>query len=230
MLPFLLVYSVFSVHLALTSQRIQVQVAGLINGLEITMADGFTMGVTNRSPEFLAKFPMGKVPAFEGADGFCIAEGAAIAMYVAGSGPKAEQLLGPISVPQTRARIAQWICFAENELVPNAMPAAMMCVFKMETFDQAKYDKHALNLIRALKRLNVAVQGGKKFLVGDHLTLADIMVAGPLFSALGFLIDAEMKKEAPDAVKYWEGLAEIPELKQVFGELKSIETRVKPTA
>ncbi|KAI6167683.1 hypothetical protein EDD17DRAFT_1534045 [Pisolithus thermaeus] len=32
-------------------------------------------------PEFLAKFPYGRIPAFEGAEGFNLTEGAAIARY-----------------------------------------------------------------------------------------------------------------------------------------------------
>lgn len=186
------------------------------------------MGQTNRTPEFLSKFPMGKVPALECADGFCITEGAAIAMYIAGNGPKAEQLLGPASDAKTRARIAEWTCFAENEIVPNGMPAALMCVFKMTPYDEKKYDTSATNLVRALKRLETALEGGKKYLVGEQVTLADIMVSGPLFFALGYLIDDEMKKEAPQTIKYLQGLSELPEFKNVFGELKSVGTRIKP--
>jgi len=37
--------------------------------------------VDNRTPEFLAKFPLGKIPAFESADGFNLTEGIAIARY-----------------------------------------------------------------------------------------------------------------------------------------------------
>lgn len=186
------------------------------------------MGQTNRTPEFLAKFPMGKVPALECADGFCLAEGAAIAMYLAGSGPKAEQLLGPVTDAKTRAAINEWVFFAENEFVANAMPAAIMCVFNIVPYDEQKYNTSAANLLRALKRLEVALQGGKKYLVGDQITLADIMVAPPLFFASAFLIDNEMKKDVPEAVRYLKELSELPEFKNVFGELKSIETRVKP--
>ena len=42
----------------------------------------FHFGQTNRTPEFLRKFPAGKVPAFEGDDGFCVFESNAIAYYV----------------------------------------------------------------------------------------------------------------------------------------------------
>lgn len=64
-----------------------------MNGLEIKFPP-FTMRETNKSPEFVTKFPLGKVPAFEGADGFCLTESIAIANYIAQSGPKAGQLLG----------------------------------------------------------------------------------------------------------------------------------------
>lgn len=64
-----------------------------MNGLEIDVP-AFTMRETNRSPDYLSKFALGKVPAFEGADGFCVTESIAIATYIAKSGPKADQLLG----------------------------------------------------------------------------------------------------------------------------------------
>lgn len=38
-------------------------------------------GTDNKSPAFLKKFPLGKVPAFEGADGFTLYESSAIAHY-----------------------------------------------------------------------------------------------------------------------------------------------------
>ena len=40
-------------------------------------------GESNKKPEFLNKFPLGKVPAFEGSDGVLLTESNAIAYYVA---------------------------------------------------------------------------------------------------------------------------------------------------
>ncbi|KAM7316062.1 hypothetical protein ACRRTK_024742 [Alexandromys fortis] len=42
----------------------------------------FHFGQTNRTPEFLRKFPAGKVPAFEDDGGFCVFESNAIAYYI----------------------------------------------------------------------------------------------------------------------------------------------------
>ncbi|KAI0152098.1 glutathione S-transferase [Hypoxylon sp. NC0597] len=201
------------------------QVIAAFNGLEVPLAEGFQMNVTNKSPEFLAKFPMGKVPAFEGADGFCLAEGAAICTYLALSGPKKAQLVG--ADPKTQALISQWTFFAENELSSNLLPPAIMTLFKMMPFDEQKYNGYVASLQRALKRLDLALEGGKKYLVGDNVSLADIMVAGPLYFGGKFLIDAEIRKDIPNVVSWLKGLAALPEFK-AFGELVLCETRSKP--
>uniref|UniRef100_A0A8C0K9G9 Elongation factor 1-gamma n=1 Tax=Canis lupus dingo TaxID=286419 RepID=A0A8C0K9G9_CANLU len=61
----------------------------------------FHFGQTNRTPEFLRKFPAGKVPAFEGDDGFCVFESNAIAYYVSN-----EELRG--NTPEAAAQVVQW--------------------------------------------------------------------------------------------------------------------------
>lgn len=182
------------------------------------------MGQTNKTPEFLAKFPLGKVPAFEGSDGFTLAEGSAIAAYIAGSGPKAEQLLG--ADLKTKAKISEWTLFTDGELVAHFTPPLIM-MYKILPFDETRYNSSAAYFERALQKVEAAVKGGKKFLVGDQLTLADLMVAGALFFASGFLLDAEMRKTAPATIEYLKGIAAVPEFAKAFGEYKPVETRVK---
>lgn len=201
----------------------QAQVVAAINGLEIDVPE-FQMGQTNKSEDFLSKFPLGKVPAFEGADGFTLTEGAAIATYLAGSGPRAEQLLG--SDIKTKAKIAEWTLFTETELVSHATPPLLM-MFKLVPFDGSRYDFSASAFERALQKVEAAAKGGKKYLVGEQLTLADLTVAAALFWAAGFLLDAEMRKTAPATIEYLKGIAATPEFAKVFGEYKPCETRVK---
>ena len=45
------------------------------------MPENYVHFEDNKKPEFLAKFPHGKIPAFEGADGFKVFETSAIARY-----------------------------------------------------------------------------------------------------------------------------------------------------
>lgn len=205
------------------SDFFQAQVIAALNGLEIELPE-FEMAKTNRTPEFLAKFPLGKVPAFEGADGFTLTEGAAIATYLAGSGPKAEQLLG--SDLKTKAKIAEWTLYTDTELVSHATPALLM-MLKYVPFDEARYNFSASAFERALQKVEAEVKGGKKYLVGEQLTLADLMVSAALFFTSGFLLDAEMRKTAPATIEYLKGVAATPEFAKVFGEYKPCESRVK---
>jgi elongation factor 1-gamma len=207
------------------TNRSQAQFVAALNGLEAPYAEDFQMGVTNKSSEFLAKFPLGKVPAMECADGFCITEGAAICEYLAKSGPAADQLLGPSSEPKTQATISMWSFFAENELVSNALTIMLMFVFKMVPYDEARCNTAFASLERALKRVNAALEGGTKYLVGDKLTLADIMVVGVLFPCFKLFVDAEMRKGIPNVVSYAQGLAEQAEFKSTFGALELCEER-----
>jgi elongation factor 1-gamma len=182
--------------------------------------------VTNRTPEYLAKFPLGKIPAFESTDGgFLLTEAQAIARYVAESGPKAGQLLGEDA--QTRALIEQWACFAEQELTPNVVPIWLMCLLKAVPFTKEKYTEHEAAVERAVKRLEVAVRGGRKYLVGEQLTLADIMVVSVLQLAGRLIFDKEMRGQAPGVEAYLKGIMEVPEMKEAFPPLELCEARVK---
>jgi elongation factor 1-gamma len=203
------------------------QAVAALSGLEVVMDPDFVMRETNRTPEFLAKFPLGKVPAFEGADGFCVAEGQAICRYIADSGNNSAQLLGADA--RARAKVEEWACFAEAEITAHVLPPMLMTMFRLIPFDEARFNQCAADLERALRRVDVALQQGQRFLMGgDKITLADVMVGGVLLLAGKFLMDREMReKAAPNVERYLKGLMEIPEMKGAFGEIELCESRLK---
>ncbi|KAF3061965.1 Elongation factor 1-gamma [Daldinia childiae] len=201
------------------------QVVAAYNGLEVPLAEDFKMNVDNKSPEFLAKFPLGMVPALECADGFCVGQGGAIAYYLARSGPKKDQLLG--ADPKTQAIIDEWVFLGETELIPNILPPTAIVFYKGYTLDDDRYNKCIAAAERALKRVDAALQGGQKYLVGDSVTLADIMVAGCVFFGTKVVIDAEIRKEIPNVVAWAQRLEALPEFK-ALGEFNLLETRIKP--
>lgn len=59
----------------------QIKAVAALAGLTYDSPTGYTHFETNKTPEFLAKFPHGKIPAFEGKDGFKLFETTAIARY-----------------------------------------------------------------------------------------------------------------------------------------------------
>ncbi|KAJ2999207.1 hypothetical protein NUW58_g62 [Xylaria curta] len=198
-----------------------------LNGLEIEIPE-FTVGdaPTHKTPEFLAKFPLGKIPAFEGADGFYLTESIAIATYFAKSGPKADQLLG--ADVKTQALISQWALFAEAELFNNAFVPIAMVILKVYALDEKRFNDHIAGFERDARYLEKSLEGGKKHLVGDKLTLADIVVTSLLYFAFKHLIGAELRKELPNLVAYTKAFADLPEHKKRFGELEFCETRITP--
>lgn len=207
----------------------QAKAVALLGGLELYEDPSYKQGETNRTPAFLSKFPLGKVPALETSNGFAVTEGLSICRFLADSGSRAGQLLG--RDVEARARIDEWSVFAEQELVGHTMPVLGMLVLRMTPFHRDRYDWCVRNLERALARLEMALEaedGPKKFLVGHEVTLADVMVAGALIRAGNFLMDREMVRDkAPSVPAYLGGLLEIPELGAAFGPLVLCEERVR---
>ncbi|KAA8651366.1 hypothetical protein EYZ11_000936 [Aspergillus tanneri] len=201
----------------------KIQASANLNGLELAMAD-FAMGQTNRSPEFLAKFPLGKVPAFETPDGVKLVESDAITQYVAESGPLAGQLLG--STTTKRAQIRQWIAFADGEVLEPVMKLALWRV-KLHPYNEAIETASLARLERALAYLEKHL-ADRTWVATDELSLADITLAAALVWGVSMSIDAEMRAKYPTVISWYERVIESEGVKQAFGEKKYIEKREAP--
>ena len=100
----------------------KILLAAKFSGKEIKLEEVFELGKTNKTPEFLDKFPQGKVPALslpewalgkqEGRPSPGLTESNAIAYYVAN-----DTLRGG-SEDVDKARVLQWMFFSDNELIP----------------------------------------------------------------------------------------------------------------
>lgn len=176
------------------------------------------MGVTNREPEFLAKFPQGKVPALETPDGFCLAENIAICRFIADSGPAADQLNG--ADVRTKAQINEWVAFCEAHIAVPMNFVAGVTVYKYIPQEEGTFNMMVAQFEKGVQRVEAALAGGKEYLVGEQVTLADIMVFGALSFSLSFLFDEEKRSKVPETVRYLKALSEQPAFKNAFGELK----------
>ncbi|EYE98797.1 glutathione S-transferase family protein [Aspergillus ruber CBS 135680] len=204
---------------------IKTHAAANLNGLEVTEAP-FQMGVTNRTPEFLTKFPLGKIPAFESADSSVrIFESDAITQYVAESGPAASQLLG--STPAEKAQIRQWIVFAEGEVMGAVTRSALWRV-GLKAYDEATETAALASLDRAVKTLETHLQGRTWLASEEKLSLADISVASALVWAFSMILDAELRPQYPTVLAWYDRVLETEGVKQAFGEKKFIEKRKAP--
>jgi glutathione S-transferase len=114
------------------------------------------------SPEHRERHPLGRVPVLEDHEG-TLYESAALCLHIADSHPEA-RLIGPLG-SRERALVYQWTLFAMTELEPPLIHAAR------ERFAEAA-------------RVVDQALDGHDYLVDDHFTVADIVVAGVFRSAL----------------------------------------------
>jgi len=189
--------------------------AAKMSDSNVKVDDKFVFGETNKSEAFLKKFPLGKVPAFEGSDGTCLFESDAIAWYVANA-----QLRGG-QCPVAQAQVVQWMSFAQAEVVPAActwvFPTMGIMAFNKNQTERAKEDvKKAMNLLD--KTLLT-----KTYLVGERITLADVCVAyalKPLFEAV---LDPGFRKPYTNAVRWYTTIMNQPAVVGVSGAPKLAE-------
>ncbi|KOS43539.1 hypothetical protein ACN38_g5568 [Penicillium nordicum] len=202
------------------------QAAGNLNGLEIAVPE-FALGKTNRTPDFLSKFPLGKVPAFEAANGTTLFESDAITQYIAESGPAAEQLIG--ATPAERATIRQWICYAQGEILD---PVTLLALWRFgyQTYDEKVEVANLARLERSLGCLETHLKDRTWFVSNEKLSLADITVASALVWGFSLAIDAEMRQKFPSVVTWYERTLQAEGVKQAFGEKNFIEKRQGPQA
>ncbi|KAL2845495.1 glutathione S-transferase [Aspergillus pseudoustus] len=195
-----------------------------LNGLTITDGD-FTMGQTNRSDEFLAKFPLGKVPTFTSADGLNLFESAAIATFVAESGPAKDQLLG--ATPAERATVQQWIHLADNELSSHSM-TCLIPRLGYRKFDEAAEAFAIQCMERVLAVLEKHLAGGRQWVATDKLSLADITLAQSLTWGFKLVLDSEVRAKYPTVVEYFKRVVASEGVKEAFGEPEFVEKRTTP--
>ena len=124
------------------------------------------LNADTRTPEFLAKNPVGQVPTVILNDGRPLAQSNAILLHLA-----EDSALIPADAYE-RARMLEWLFWEQYSHEPYIAVAR----FQMFYLGKPRSDLDAKLLERggaALKRMNDALEGSA-FLVGNTLTLADI--------------------------------------------------------
>eukprot|EP00092_Neocalanus_flemingeri_P026025 GFUD01028210.1.p1 GENE.GFUD01028210.1~~GFUD01028210.1.p1 ORF type:complete len:422 (-),score=118.56 GFUD01028210.1:1072-2337(-) len=192
------------------------QIAAKYSGAQLTVAKDFVFGETNKTPEFLKKFPLGKVPAFEGTDGVTLTESNAIAYYVAN-----DELRGGTDAA-ARAQVVQWMCMADNEILPASctwvFPTMGIMQFNKNATERAKEDIKA-----ALKTLNDHLLT-RTFLVGERLTLADIAVACTLLNLYKHVLDPAFRKAFLNVTRWFTTVVNQPNAKAIIGSFTLCST------
>ncbi|TFK36131.1 glutathione S-transferase C-terminal-like protein [Crucibulum laeve] len=201
-----------------------IKATAALGGVTIEIPTSYEHFVDNEKPEFLAKFPHGKIPAWEGADGFKLFEGVAIARYVASLAPNAG-LLGHTS--EEVALIGQWIHLVETEIDNYTNFTRDLCSGTIP------YNKpaHTLFLERQLRAVNTVEQhlSTRTFFVGERITLADLYVAALIQKAVATTLDAAARTKLPNLVRHLETIVNQPTLKEIYGPVQYVEKGIQFT-
>lgn len=186
-------------------------IAAQYSGADVKVAPNFVFGETNKSDDFLRKFPAGKVPAFESSDGkVLLTESNAIAYYVASPSLRGGEL-------PTQARVWQWASWADSELLPAScawvFPYLGIMQFNKQNVERAKSD-----LLAALRVLDAHLLT-RTFLETERVTLADIIVFTTLLHAFQHVLDPQVRSEIVNVQRWFLTLAHQPQVAAVVGEL-----------
>ncbi|KAH6912149.1 elongation factor 1-gamma [Coprinopsis sp. MPI-PUGE-AT-0042] len=198
--------------------------AAAVGGVEIAQPEKYEHYVDNKKPEFLSKFPHGKVPAFDGANGFKLTEGPAIARYVASLAPNSG-LLG--TSPEEFALIDQWVHLAESE-VDTYTTYVRLFTAGHYPYNKATHNAFLENQTRALKTLDAHL-ANNTFFVGERITLADIFIAAVILRAVANTVDTPARANLVNLIRHLETIANQPKIKDIFGEINYIEKSIQFT-
>jgi glutathione S-transferase len=131
----------------------------------------------NKQPEYLAIHPLGHVPALVDQDVNLI-ESAAICMYLADKFP--EKKLAPPLGTKERAQYYQWILFAMTTVESPLVTIAMHTRFLPEEKRNPAMLAEAQGRLKEVLGVLENRMQGKQYVVGDHFTAADVVLASNL--------------------------------------------------
>jgi elongation factor 1-gamma len=189
----------------------KVLIAAEYSGAKVKTASNFVFGETNTTKEFLAKFPTGKVPAFEADDGLCLFESNAIAYYVAN-----EQLRGGKDAV-LQSQVMQWLNFADSDVLPAACTWVFPCLGIMQ-YNKTASERAKEDIKKAMTALNDHLLH-HTFLVGERVTLADIVVACTMISLYQNVLDPGFRKPFGNVNRWFTTVVNQPQVKKVVGAI-----------
>lgn len=163
----------------------------------------------------MAKFPLGKVPCFEGADGFCLYESNAIASYIANA-KEGTTLYG--KTKKEAALVQQFVSFADNEFAPIAA-AWLYPIMGYYPVNDAATAKAKEDFKRCFGALNKHL-ATRTFLVGERVTLADIVLTCSVMTFYRMVLEPSFIASYKNVTRWFLTCVNQPNFKAVIGTVE----------
>jgi elongation factor 1-gamma len=176
----------------------------------------------HKTDAFKAKNPLGKVPVLETPHG-CLFESGAIARYVARLRSDAN-LLGANNFQQ--GQVDQWIDFCTNEVEP-ARGIWLYPILGYLTYNDKANQEARKELTTSLNVLNQHLLHNT-FLVGNAVTLADIVIATALVDLYRLVFAPKFVSQFPNVTRWFTTLINQPEFSKVIGKVEFAKEEAAP--
>jgi elongation factor 1-gamma len=197
-------------------------IAAKFNGIALT-AQKFDFAKEGKKPAFLAMNPMAKVPFLE-TDMGCIAQSNAIARFVARC--RADTGIYGNSFDD-EGQIDTWMEFSTYELEIPIAVWLYPVLGLMEQPPAAASENAKKDVAKALAALEDRLKVSP-FLVGDSVTLADIVLVCVLKEAFARLFDPAFRKPYAKVVAWFELCCKMPQFSAVLGSVSLCKQAEKP--
>ncbi|PLB33576.1 putative translation elongation factor eEF-1 subunit gamma [Aspergillus candidus] len=192
--------------------------------LELVKTEADSTAAFNKSAEFTKLSPLGKVPAFEGANGYTLSEAIAIAVYVTSQNEKTT-LLG--KTKQDYASILRWLSYANSEVL-SKLGGWYRPLMGKDPYNKKNVDDAAKASLKAIGVLNTHLTANT-YLVGERITLADIFAAALLTRAFATVLDKKFRSENPAVTRWFQTIVNQPAFKAVVEKPILVEETIKYT-
>jgi elongation factor 1-gamma len=163
-----------------------------------------------KTSEYLAKHPLGKVPLLETPEG-PIYESNAILRYLA---RKQKALYGSNTFEV--GQIDQWLDFNNSEIDPLTITLLSQCG-GWAPLNKDLYNEARKGLKEAVKVLENHLKG-KKFLVGESVSIADITIASVLSLSFRLFFDEKTRQTISNVTEWYKNVSSIPAFQSVLGK------------
>ncbi|GAB0496240.1 hypothetical protein MMPV_007552 [Pyropia vietnamensis] len=189
-------------------------IAAELSGITVDVPE-FALGKDNKTDEFLALNPLGRVPTLKLPSGAGVFESEAIARYMARVRPEVG-LTGATFAESTA--VDCWVSLVYADLAPALMPLVWVHLFNMK-YDGSAATKAKAALDRVLTTLDSALLS-QTYLVGERVTLADTVMVSFLNTFMTHVLDAKARDAVPNVMRYFNTLTAQPAFAKVLGEVK----------
>ena len=160
-----------------------------------------------------------QVPALETKDGNYLIESNAIAYYLSN-----DQLKG--KTPLDQALVIQWLSFADNEILPPAYTWVLPSLGAIQPNKQA-IERSKTDIKKILNYLNEHLLS-RTFLVGERITLADIVVAVSLLQLYQYVLEPSVRSPFANVNRWFTTLINQSQFKKVLGDVKLCDKAITP--